>query len=251
MLQNNHPVQSDSTIARSGSLTSDCYSCCRRASCVAGTLEAGHLSEYNRRVRQTQIFQPGEPVFTEGEPFRGLHIVKTGFFESYSMTEEGEMRVHAFHITGDIFGLESVGNGSHSCTTNALTHGAVCLVPLSLLREDSELGMALLHETLDLMAQTILSDRDLIYSLATMTASQRVATFLLDLVSRMEQVGFRKGELELHMHRVDIGNYLGLAEETVSRVFTRFREEKILCVNRREITCYDLDRLRLAVKGDI
>jgi len=250
MQQNKLSVQPVSPIARSSALASDCYSCLRRSSCVAGELDASQLLEYNRRVKKARTFERGEPVFSAGDPFRGMHIVKSGFFESHSVTKQGEMRVHAFHIAGDIFGLESVGNGGHTCTTSALTHGTVCTVPLSLLRENSELGLVLLHKMLELMAQIILRDRDLIYSLATMNASQRVATFLLDLVARMEQAGFRKGELELHMHRVDIGSYLGLAEETVSRVFTRFRDEGILCVNRRRITCYDLDRLRAVIHDD-
>jgi CRP/FNR family transcriptional regulator len=208
------------------------------------------LHKFSSQIRQSRTFQPGEHVFTAGEPFRGVHIVKSGFFESYSVTLNGQVRVNGFHISGDTFGLEGVGKGGHSYTTDALTTGTVCLVPLSLLQEDSEVGSALMRRLLDLMSEVILRDRELIYSLVTMNASQRIATFLVDLSTRMEHAGFRKGELVLHMHRIDIGTYLGLAEETVSRVFTRFNDQGILSINRRYIEHYDLDRLRAVASGD-
>ncbi|KPP98897.1 helix-turn-helix domain-containing protein [Marinobacter sp. HL-58] len=251
MPQTRDSVRPDGLIARLNPRASDCFSCARRSSCLAGDLNDGQLADYNSRIQQNQTYQPGDPVFTMGEPFQGMYIVKSGFFESYSVTEDGNSKVTGFYIAGDIFGLESIGEGGHTYTTEALSVGSACLVPLSLLRENSETGLALLHKMLELMGRIILSDRALIYSLATMNASQRIATFLVNLTTRMEHAGFRKGELVLHMHRIDIGSYLGLAEETVSRVFSRFHDRGILRIRRRYIKHYDLDGLRAIARGDI
>ncbi|HKK54688.1 helix-turn-helix domain-containing protein [Marinobacter sp.] len=231
---------------------SDCFSCGRRSLCLAGDLNDSRLTDYDERVQQTQTFQPGESVFTMGQPFEGIYLIKTGFFESYWVTEGGGSKVTGFYIPGDILGLESLGQESHIYTTEALTAGTVCLVPVSMLWENTEASLALTQKMLKFMSRIILSDTELIYSMATMNANQRIATFIFNLATRMERAGFRKGELTLQMQRVDIGSYMGLAEETVSRVFSRFNDLGILSINRRNIQHYDLDKLHeIACGGDL
>jgi len=121
-----------------------------------------------------------------------------------------------------------------------------------MLWENTETSLALTQKMLKFMSRIILSDTELIYSMATMNANQRIATFIFNLATRMERAGFRKGELTLQMQRVDIGSYMGLAEETVSRVFSRFNDLGILSINRRNIQHYDLDKLHeIACGGDL
>jgi CRP/FNR family transcriptional regulator len=234
------PVHKPLPVARA----SDCYVCSRRSTCLAGDLDLGKLLDFNRSIVRLSRFDSGDHVFTEGQIFRGIYIVKSGFFQSSVVTREGRMRITGFHVPGEIFGIEAIGKGFHICSTKALNSGVLCLVPLSLLHEDSRLGATLIRRLLDITSAIIARDRELIFSLTNMNASQRTSAFLIDLASRMVHAGFRRDELELYMRRSDIGNYLGLAEETVCRVLTQLHNQEALHVKGRHITGYDLQKLR-------
>jgi CRP/FNR family transcriptional regulator len=120
----------------------------------------------------------------------------------------------------------------------------VCEVPFDRFEELGEEVPSLPRQMLRVMSKTILHDQTLLAYLSKKTAEERLAGFLFSLSQRFSQRGFSAREFNLSMSRVDIGNYLALAEETVSRLFTRFQEQHLLSVARKHVRLHDLDRLR-------
>jgi CRP/FNR family transcriptional regulator len=216
--------------------------CCRTNS-LTDDLDARQLLQLERRIRR-RLFHKGDRVITAGKPFRGLHIVKSGFFKSYSVTQGGQLRVSGFPIAGELFGIEGLESGFHTSNTEAIDTGMVCLIPLSVLQENSPTGNSMSRRLLNIMSRLMLRDKEMIFSLTQMNASQRVAAFLIDLSSRMAGAGFRSDELRLPMQRTDIASYLGMAEETVCRVLSRFQNQGLVRVNRKYIRNYDQERLQ-------
>jgi len=226
-----------------------CNSCPRRQVCPAGELDLPDLHEFSSNVNRQRSVRIGQLIFADGEPFKGIYIVRSGFFKSYLINRDGELQVTGFHLPGEVFGIEGISSRTYNHSVEALDTGSVCRIPGSLFSRNSAEGQAIVHVLLGVMSRIIIRDNELIFSLAKLSAPRRLATFLIDLSMRMQRSGFSRDDLMLCMRRTDIGSYLGLAEETVSRLFTRFQRKGILTVNRRYIESFDLHKLQIAA-GD-
>jgi len=226
-----------------------CNSCPRRQVCLAGELEIPDLQEFNTHVNRQRSVRIGQLIVAAGDPFKGIYVVRSGFFKSYLINRDGELQVTGFHLPSEVFGIEGISGGPYNHSVEALDTGSVCRVPAALFHRNSVEGQAIVHVLLGVMSRIIIRDNELIFSLAKLSASRRLATFLIDLSMRMQRSGFSRDDLMLCMRRTDIASYLGLAEETVSRLFTRFQRKGILTVNRRYIESFDLHKLQIAA-GD-
>jgi len=222
-----------------------CQNCSLFQLCLPVGLERGDLELLDRIIKRRRPVHRGEHLFRVGEPFQAIYTVRSGSVKTYAVSEDGGEQVTGFHLPGELFGLDAINAGRHPCSAVALEATSVCEVPFDRLEELGESVPSLPRQMLRVMSKTILHDQTLLTYLSKKTAEERLAGFLFSLSRRFSQRGFSACEFNLSMSRVDIGNYLGLAEETVSRLFTRFQEQHLLNVVRKHVRLHDLDRLRV------
>ena len=197
-------------------------------------------------LRLEQLIKPhgpveeGEHLFRIGDPLRVLYAVRGGFFKTYVVEQSGREQVLGFHLPGELIGLDAIWPQRHQCNAVALNTASVCELPFDQITDLSRQLPGLQHSMLRLLSKELA----LSHSLAgDFTAEERIAGFLISLSSRMKVRGFSETQLTLAMSRRDLANYLRLATETVSRVFSRFEKEKLLSVDRREVTLRDTAKL--------
>ena len=195
-------------------------------------------------VKRNRPLQRGDHLFRAEEPFRNLFVVKTGAVKTFTQTNDGDEQVVGFHLPGEVLGLDAIQNGHHGCSARALETTAICELPFERLEDLSSNIPSLQHQMFRLLSKEISQEAEMMALLGRSTAEERVASFLLSLSERFKRRGFSATDFFLSMSRQEIGSYLGLALETVSRLFTRFQDEKILKVERKHVQILDMERLR-------
>jgi CRP/FNR family transcriptional regulator, anaerobic regulatory protein len=192
--------------------------------------EAGGESSRRRVLR-------GEPLFREGDPCRAILAVRSGTFKSVITGPDGDEQVTGFQIAGDILGLDGLADGRHASGAVALENSEVVVLPYSAegRRDPHQLGPVLPR----LIGRELVRKQKLALLLACMSAPQRLASFLLNLSRRLEARGYSAREFHLRMTRGEIGSYLGLNLETVSRTFSLLQQRRIVDVNGRHVRLRD------------
>ncbi len=221
-----------------------CQNCSLYQLCLPVGLDRGDLELLDRIIKRRRLVHRGEHLFRAGELFQAIYAVRSGSVKTYTVSEDGGEQVTGFHLPGELFGLDAINAGRHPCSAVALEATSACEEPFDRLGEHGESVPSLPRQMLRVMSKTILHDQTLLAYLSKKTAEERLAGFLCSLSQRFSQRGFSRAEFNLSMSRADIGNYLALAEETVSRLFTRFQEQGLLSVLRKHVCLHDLDRLR-------
>jgi CRP/FNR family transcriptional regulator len=191
----------------------------------------------------------GEALFHVGDAFTALYAVRTGFFKTCVSSEDGRDQVTGFQMAGELLGLDGIGTDRHTCDALALEDSQVCIIPFHQLEELSRELSDLQRHFHKIMSREIVRDHGVMLLLGSMRAEERLAAFLLNLTQRLRTRGFSSSSLILRMTREEIGSYLGLKLETVSRAFSRFQDEGILTVKQRQIEVLDPDALQRLVNG--
>jgi len=192
----------------------------------------------------------GEYLFHAGDTFKSLYAIKSGSIKTYSRKEAGNDQITGFYLSGELIGLDAIEEGIHHCSAKALETSAVCEVPFDRLEELSSSIPNLQRRMYRLFSKEIHQDTNLLTLLGSKNAEERLAGFLLDFSSRFKKRGFSSTDFYLSMSRNDIGSYLGLAVETVSRLFTRFHDEGILHVERKHVQLKNMDRLKTLFRSN-
>ncbi|OGI42537.1 MAG: transcriptional regulator [Candidatus Muproteobacteria bacterium RBG_16_65_31] len=221
-----------------------CKNCTLFQLCLPVGMAAADLELLDRIIKRRRPIQRGEHLFRIGDPFRSIYAVRSGSVKTYTMLEDGRQQVTGFHLPGELLGLDAINLDHHPCSAKALEATSVCEVPFDRLEELGREVPSLPRQMLRIMSKEILHDQSLLLQLGKNSSEERLAAFLLNLSSRFQQRGFSTREYNLSMSRVDIGNYLGLAEETVSRLFTRFQEQGLITVQRKHVRILDLEKLK-------
>ncbi len=221
-----------------------CPHCSLYGVCSIPDLDPGRQNRLDQIIKRRQPLQRGDNLFEVREPFQSIYCVKSGSVKTYYTTVDGEELITGFHMPGELVGLEALSLGHSDATARALETSSFCEIPITQLQELAEEIPALQRRLLDMMSLEIAHLQTLTVLLNRKSAEERIATFLLSLSSRLGHRGFSPKEFHLRMTRNDIGSYLGLAVETVSRVFTRFNDAGLISVRRRNITLNDIERLR-------
>jgi CRP/FNR family transcriptional regulator len=198
-------------------------------------------------VKRNRPLHRGDYLFRNGERFRSLFVVKTGSVKTYAPSPEGGEQVLGFHLPGEIIGLDAIEKEAHACSARVLETSAICEVPFSMFEELSSSIPSLQHQMYRLLSKEISHDTEMLLLLGKKSAEERLAAFLLSMSKRLRKRGLSPTDFYLSMSRHEIGNYLGLAVETVSRLFTRFQEEGLLKVDRKHVQLRDLDMLESIV----
>jgi len=189
----------------------------------------------------------GEHLFRVGEAFDSLYAARTGFFKTKLLLEDGREQVTGFHMAGELMGMDGIGTEKHTCDSVALEDSEVCVIPFERLEGLSREVEALQHHFHKVMSREIVREHSVMMLLGSMRAEERLAAFLLNLSQRLSTRGYSPTEFILRMTREEIGSYLGLKLETVSRVFSKFQEEGLIAVQQKNIRILDPQRLREAV----
>ena len=227
-----------------------CSNCNLRELCLPVGLSAGDLDRLDSLVMTRLTVRRGESLFRRGDSFTSIYAVRSGFFKTTVSTEDGRDQVTGFQMTGELLGLDGIGDAAHNCDAVALEDSQVCVIPYGRLEELAQQFAGLQRQFHRVMSREIVRDHGLMLLLSSMTAEERVAAFLRNLARRLEARGFSASSFVLRMTRAEIGAYLGLKLETVSRSFSKFHEDGILDVRQREVRIVDPEALRRLVAGD-
>lgn len=220
-----------------------CRSCGIYRLCASLGLGSGDLSLLESVVRRDQMFRRGELLYRRAEPLEYLYAIRSGSVKTYITTEDRRIQVTGFHIAGELLGLNAIEHHRHQCEARALETTSVCMVSIESFEQLARREPAIQYEMLKIMSGEIAHHQDLLLLLSKCSAEERIAAYLLSLSRRFARRRYSATEFNLSMSRSDIGNYLGIAEETVCRVFTRFQEDGLIATRRRYVELRDLERL--------
>ncbi len=236
------------TVSRLSTLKVACQDCTLFQLCLPIGLDKADLVLLDRIIKRRRPVKRGEHLYRAGDVFESIYAVKSGSFKTSTITEEGREQVTGLHLPGELFGMDAISSGTYCCSALALERSSVCEIPFSQLEELGAQIPNLMRQTVRIMSKEILRDKR-IMQITKNNAPGRLAAFLLNLSERFRERGFAAHEYHLSMSRIDIGNYLGLADETVSRLFTRFQEDGLLAVERKRIRLIDVPRLQAVARG--
>ena len=226
-----------------------CSTCNLRELCLPLGMSSDQMDRLDDIVANRRALARGETLFRAGEAFTSLYAVRTGFFKTCVSSEDGRGQVTGFHMTGELMGLDGIGTDHHTCDAVALEDSHVCVIPFQQLEELSRELSDLQQQLHRVMSREIVKDHGVMLLLGSMRAEERLAAFLLNLTQRLQARGFSSTSLILRMTREEIGSYLGLKLETVSRAFSRFQEEGVLRVKQRQIEVLQPEALQKLVSG--
>lgn len=221
-----------------------CTSCRLNALCLPLALNKSEIHQLDAIVERNRPYTKGEHVYRQSDEFNSVYAVRSGSFKSYLVSDSGLGRVTGFFLPGEIFGMDGISSKQYASSTAALEHSSICEIPFSQLERLSQELPNLQHHFFAIMGDEIAKDQQIHTLLSSYTAEERTASFLLGLSTRYARVSLSPSRFLLSMTRGDIGEYLGLTVETVSRIFTSLQKKGLISVSNREIELLDIDGLR-------
>ena len=212
-----------------------CSNCNLRELCLPYGLNPTELDRLDDLVSSRRRLKRGDYLYRAGEGFDAIYAIRSGFFKTDVLLEDGRDQVTGFQMAGELLGLDGISSEHHTCNAVALEDSEICAIPFSRLEGLSREIQTLQHHFHKVMSREIVRDHGVMMLLGTMRAEERLAAFLLNLSQRFTARGFSPSEFNLRMTREEIGSYLGLKLETVSRAFSRFQEEGFIAVQQKHI----------------
>ncbi|MFP5373366.1 MAG: helix-turn-helix domain-containing protein [Gammaproteobacteria bacterium] len=221
------------------SLRRSCAQCSLRQLCLAAGVESRDLALIDAIVRRKREVARGGRLFRPGDALSAIYVARAGAFKTVSTSEEGEEQVLGFHMAGELIGMDALGAGWHRCEAVALVASEICEIPIERLEAVVAQVPGLQRQLLRVIGSGVDRDQDHIQILVRRQAGERIALFLHGLGERLRRAGERADVIRLPMSREEIGNFLGLALETVSRGFTRLQEDGVIAVSGRRVEVVD------------
>jgi CRP/FNR family transcriptional regulator len=215
-----------------------------RELCLPIGLDPDGLHQLEAAATTRVRLKKGDALYRAGDLFAALYAIRVGSCKTAVLAEDGREQIAGYHMLGDIIGLDGIGTSRHACQSIALEDTEVCVLPFSRLEELAATVPPLLRNLHRILSREIGRDQNLMFLLGTMRAEERLAAFLLNLAERYQRRGYSSTDFVLRMTREEIGSYLGLKLETVSRLFSRFQEEGLLQVQGRVVKLLHLAALK-------
>ena len=222
-------------------LKRSCSACSLTELCLPFGLNRQDVAKLETLIAPKGPLHGDDHLFRVGDPFRSIYAVRSGCFKTYLVDDCGGEQVLGFHLPGELIGLDAIYPEQHQCNAVALDTASICELPYSDVLALSLEVPSLQRSMFRLMSKELGESHALAGDLS---AEERLASFLVSLATRLKLRGYSETRLTLAMPRRDIANFLSLATETVSRVFTRFEKDGLIHVDRREVTLLDVDRLQ-------
>ena len=227
----------------SGSQHIHCQNCSLSELCIPFSLSDSELDQLDNIIDRKRPVHKGDNIFQDGDPLQSLYAIRSGTFKTYTINAQGEEQITGFHLPGDLIGFDAIADQQHPSYAQALETSMVCEIPYSTLDTLSNSMPRLRMQILRLMSDEIKSDQDMLSLLNRKNAEQRLATFIAVLSQRYKKRNLSGSEFRLAMTRNDIGNYIGLTIETISRLLNRFDKEGLIKVNGKFIEIVNIDAL--------
>lgn len=209
-------------------LTTHCSTCSLHPLCLPLALNTSEMEQLDSIIRRGRPVKKGEIIFHQGDPFDSIFAVRTGTVKTFTLTREGEEQITGFHLASELIGLDSYDSVTYPASAKALETTNICEIPVDRLDDLSGQVPELRRQMMRLMGKELREEQQMMLLLSKKSAEERLASFLLNLAARFKRRGYSGTTFRLTMSRSDIANYLGMAVETVSRVFTRFQKQGIL-----------------------
>lgn len=221
-----------------------CSTCRLNELCLPLALNKTEIHQLDEIVERNRPYKKGDHLYRQNDDFKSVYAVRSGSFKSYVLSDNGQSRVTGFYLPGEIIGMDGIASKNYANSTQSLEHSSICEIPFTQLEKLSHQLPNLQHHFFAIMGNEIAKDQQIHTLLSSYTAEERTASFLLGLSARFARVGLSPTRFLLPMTRSDIGEYLGLTVETVSRIFTALQRKGLIAVNNREIELLDLDALK-------
>lgn len=223
-----------------------CENCNLHELCLPRGLSNDDLNRLDQIVTRTQPLHKGDILFRSGDRFIGLYAVRTGCIKLTTSTDQGDEQIIGFYLPGEIIGLDGIETSVHTCTAMALDTSSFCSIAFNNLSDICRQVPALNEQMFRIMGRELSHENQLLLTITKKHADGRIATFLLSLSNRFKSLGYSATEFRLPMSRSEIGNYLGLTFETVSRSLNKFQKQGLIEINHKYINILDLDALHNA-----
>jgi CRP/FNR family transcriptional regulator len=232
-----------------GALKASCSACSMHQLCLPMGLDEADIDRLDKVIGRRRRLVKDELLYRAGEPFRNLYAVRFGHFKTYQVNAAGEAQITGFQMAGELLGMDAISGEHYRCDAVALEDSEVCEIPFGNLEELFGQVPALLRHFHRIMSQEITREQNVMLLLGNMRAEQRFAVFLVNKSARYAARGYSATRFQLRMSREDIGNYLGLTIESISRLLSRFKKMGLLQVDKREVVLLDPARLKAIAAG--
>ena len=226
-----------------------CSTCSLRELCLPVGLNPEEITQLDAVVRQSRRIKRGEYLFRAGEAFTSLFTIRIGFFKTVIASQDGRDQVTGFSMSGELIGLDGISSGLHTCDAVALEDSEVCELPFDRMEDLTQEIPSLQTHFYRLISREIVRDQGVMLLLGNMKSEERIAAFLLNLSQRLQKRGFAATDFILRMSREEIGSYLGLKLETVSRNLSKFHQSGLINVDHKHIRINDIQKLKEMVSG--
>ena len=226
-----------------------CSTCSLRELCLPVGLMPNEFEQLDAVIRQSRRLKKGEYLFRAGEPLSSLYAIRTGFFKTTVASQDGRDQVTGFFMSGELIGMDGICSHVHSCDAVALEDSEVCELSFAHMENLGQRIPSLQTHFFRLMSREIVRDQGVMLLLGNMRAEERLAAFLLNLSNRLYSRGFAANDFILRMSREEIGSYLGLKLETVSRTLSKFHHEGLILVEHKHIQILEPQALKKMVSG--
>jgi CRP/FNR family transcriptional regulator len=226
-----------------------CSSCNLREMCLPRGLDTEAMRRVEQVVYARRRVKRGDALFHAGDEFNAVYAIRSGFLKTTVINDDGREQVTGFHMPGELLGLDGIGNGRYHGNALALEDAELCVLPFFLVEELGREIPAVQRHLHCVLSREIVRDHGVMMLLGSMRAEERLAAFLLNLSKRFTHRGYSPSDFHLRMTREEIGSYLGLKLETVSRLFSRFQDDGLIEVQQKHVRIVDIDGLQ-AILGD-
>ncbi len=236
-------MQIETNIVRLRNHKPGCEACSLSRFCLAAGLSTEEMGVLGETTRQSRPLPRGHRMFRAGDALENLYLIKSGSMKTYHTTPDGLEQILRFHLPGDLIGLDAMGHDRHTSTAVTLETTSACMVPWAAIEGLTRRVPAVQRSLMRFIGNELANENDRVVLLGQRSARERLAAFLLHLSGQFHRRGFSATEFNLSMSRQEIANYLALAIETVSRLFTAFQSEGLLAIDRRFVRVLSLDAL--------
>ncbi|SHE78792.1 CRP/FNR family transcriptional regulator, anaerobic regulatory protein [Modicisalibacter ilicicola DSM 19980] len=216
-----------------------CRNCRLRSLCLPESLSTADIGKLEEIVHRRKPIARGDYLFQAGHPFTAIYAVRTGSIKTSTLLSNGDEHISGFHLPGEVIGLDAITSDRHPSAAIAMETTSVCEIPFNSLEALGEQAPALQHQLVRIMSRELVTEQGTAQLLTRRSAEQRLAAILLNFSDRFANRGLSASRFRLPMSRLDLGNYLGLVPETMSRTFRRLEEQGLLSIAGKEVSILD------------
>ncbi|OWW22990.1 fumarate/nitrate reduction transcriptional regulator Fnr [Noviherbaspirillum denitrificans] len=241
--------QQQQTTATVHDLRARCSACSMHQLCLPMGLNELDMAKLDQIIGRRRKVPRDAHLYRVGDPFTNLYAIRLGHFKTHQINPSGDQQITGFQMAGELLGMDAISTDRHHCNAIALEDSEVCEIPFARLEALFAEMPTLLHHFHRMMSQEITREQSVMLLLGNMRAEQRFAAFLTNLSARYSVRGYSSTSFQLRMTREEIGNYLGLTIESISRLLSKFKKQGWIKVNNRELELLDPATLKAVAQG--